>query len=801
MMTLPHSNFRILNFQPANDIGQQQISSGFQRLHPGLQKWLWQQKWSSLHPIQEQAIPLILSGEHDVIISAPTAGGKTEAAFLPIFSRLMEELNGGEADRKGAIAPGIKTLCISPLKALINDQYRRLSAMGDALEIVVTPWHGDIDASRKRRLLKQPDGILIITPESLEALLVRQGPAMAAFFARLNYLVVDELHAFIGAERGKQLQSLMHRVEQVIRRSIPRIGLSATLGDMSLAAQFLRPSLATQVKLIISDEEGQEIQIQVRGYRKSQPNLNKDIKQNLKPDEELNLDLELNRVVDENPDNDVDDTGDSQDELDIATHLFRVLRGDTNLIFINRRSDVEAFTDRLRRLSQQQRVPNEFLPHHGSLSKAIREEAEKALKQDKPTTVLCTTTLEMGIDVGAVKSIAQIGAPFSVSSTRQRLGRSGRKTGDPAIIRFYISEPEVTSTTSLPDTLHPALVQTIAIINLMVFERWCEPPIVSKHHLSTLIQQVLSLIAQYGGVNALQLYQVLCQTGAFQSIPQDIFIQLLRQLGTQDLIQQTHDGILILGLKGEKLVNHFSFYTAFQTADEYRIVTGGKTLGTLPVESPLCEGMFIIFAGRRWKILMVDADRKVIDVVRAAAGRVPKFTGGSGVIHDRVLQEMYRIYSTGDRPIFLDKVALDLLIEGRENFSRLNLNRQYWVKDGKNIILFCWMGSQVMNTIMLLLRGQGLDVGLEGVAIVVRDTSPKTFMAQLSKLIRMGPTDAVELAAIVKDKAIEKHDHFLTEELLCWNYASSYLATEQAWKVLQRIVRAEGGLCCYFDDH
>lgn len=742
---------------PSNSSDQEQTSSGFQRLHPGVQKWIWQQKWPSLRPIQEQAIPPILNGKKDVIISAATAGGKTEAAFLPIFSRLMEETGAG-----------VGALCVSPLKALINDQFRRLSEIGELLEITVTPWHGDIDPGRKKRLLKQPNGILIITPESLEALFVRHGPDMAAVFQGLNYLVIDELHAFIGSERGKQLQSLIHRVEQVIRRRIPLIGLSATIGDMELAAKFLRPAKVEQVNLILSEEEGQEIQVQVRGYRKVEPNLEKD----------LNLDQE------EEP----NETGDSQDEMDIAAHLFRVLRGDTNLIFINSRTEVESYTDRLRRLSEQQRVPNEFLPHHGSLSKDIREEAEQALKSDRPTNVICTTTLEMGIDVGAVKSIAQVGPPFSVSSTRQRLGRSGRKGGDPAIIRFYISEPEVTPTTSQSDTLHPALVQTIAIVNLMVFERWCEPPIVTKLHLSTLIQQVLSLIAQYGGVNALQLYQVLCQTGAFRQVSQEMFIKLLRQLGAKDLIQQTHDGVLLLGLKGEQLVNHYSFYTAFKTPEEYRIVTRGKTLGTLPIDSPLFEGMFMIFAGRRWKVLSVDAERKVVDVVRAAAGRVPKFSGENGFIHDKIRQEMSRIYSSDDSPVFLDRTAIDLLQEGRENFFRLALDNRYLVRDGKHTLLFCWMGSQVVNTICLLLRTQGLDVGIDGIAILVRDVSPERLMEQLEGLVEMGPVDPVELAAIVEDKITEKHDCFLDEELLSWNYASSYLATDRAWETLKKIV-------------
>ncbi len=753
-MTLHPSNSDLNNHE--KDSSEQQASSGFYQLNPGVQRWIWKQKWPSLRPIQEQAIPLILSGETDLIISAATAGGKTEAAFLPIFSHIVDKEQ----------ATGIQALCISPLKALINDQYRRLSGIGEDLEIAVTPWHGDVDAGKKRRLLKKPSGILIITPESLEALLIRQGSNLSVIFSALNYLVVDELHAFIGSERGKQLQSLMHRVEQVIQRSIPRIGLSATIGDMKLAAEFLRPGKAEDVALIQSDEEGQEIRIQVRGYIERAP--------------------ELKTKAQSKAENAPDE--DRPDQVGIATHLFSTLRGDTNLIFINSRSDVEAYTDLLRRLCEQQRVPNEFLPHHGNLSKAIREEAEQALKSDKPSNVICTTTLEMGIDVGSVKSIAQVGAPFSVSSTRQRLGRSGRNEGEPAIVRFYLSEKEVTPQTPLQDSLHPALVQTIAIVNLMIFEKWCEPPVISKLHFSTLIQQVLSLIAQYSGVSALQLWQVLCQTGAFRQVDQTIFMKLLKQLGHKDLIQQTHDGLLLLGVKGERIVNHYSFYTAFKTPEEYRIVTLGTTLGTLPIDFPLIEGMFIIFAGRRWKIMTVDAERKVVDVVRSPAGKVPSFAGSGGDIHDKIRQEMRRIYSSQDIPVFLDRTAVDLLKEARENFNRAQLNTDSLLADGDQTLLFFWMGSRVMNTIQLLLSSRGLSVGSDGIAITVHDVSKPALLAHLQALVELEPADALQLASVVKDKTEQKHDPFLNEELLCWNYASSHLSTQLAWEKLREIV-------------
>ncbi|NEO86863.1 MAG: DEAD/DEAH box helicase [Spirulina sp. SIO3F2] len=739
-------------------------SQGFELLYPGVQRWIWQQGWPSLRSIQEAAIPVVLAGEQDLLISAATAGGKTEAAFLPIFSQLKTQPE-----------PGIRVVCLSPLKALINDQYRRLSLIGDALEIPVTPWHGDISLARKNKLWKQPAGILLITPESLEALFVRRGSELPAVFSALSYLVVDELHAFIGSERGKQLQSLLHRVEQVVRRRIPRIGLSATLGDMPLAAEFLRVGRGKQAAIIKSEDDQQTIQLQVRGYRQTEPELD------LAPDADIT-----------DPDSaDLDDEQETkqQDELDIAAHLFKVLRGTTNLIFINSRVDVEQYADRLRRLCKTQHVPNEFWPHHGSLAKAIREDVEKALKSDKPANVVCTTTLEMGIDIGAVKSIAQVSPPFSVSSIRQRLGRSGRQAGVAAIARFYISEVEITPQTSPQDALHPGLVQTIAIINLMIFEKWCEPPVVSKLHLSTLIQQTLSLIAQYGGINAQQLWQVLCQTGAFRQVNQQCFMQLLRQLGAHDLIVQTHDGLLVLGLSGERLVNHYSFYTAFQTPDEYRIMTQGRLLGKLPIVFPLVVGQYLIFAGRRWQIVTVDGDQKVVDVKKATAGKVPKFCGGGGEVHDRIRQEMYRLYCSDEIPRFLDKTAQVLLQEARDNFQRFDLTRRAILSNGSQVLLFCWLGSKVANTIYLLLHQRGLAVELDAIAISIQGVSPEELVEHLRAIAALEDIDPVALAALVPNKVIEKHDQWLGEALLNVNYASSHLDIPTARVALQNILQ------------
>jgi ATP-dependent helicase Lhr and Lhr-like helicase len=393
----------------------------------------------------------------------------------------------------------------------------------------------------------------------------------------------------------------------------------------------------------------------------------------------------------------------------------------------------------------------------------------------------------MGIDVGAVLSIAQVGAPLSVASMRQRLGRSGRRPGDPAIARFYITVPEASEALSPQDALYPELVQAIAVLNLLL-AGWCEPPIVSKLHLSTLIQQVLSLIVQQGGLRADQVWQVLCQTGPFQSVDQAMFMKLLRCLGQHELIQQSQDGSLLIGEKGDRIVNHYSFYSAFATPQEYRILQNGKSLGTLPIDIPLAQDALFIFAGKRWQALTVDDFKRVVEVTPAGTGKLPKFSGGCAQVHDRIRQEMYRIYGSDTVPSFLDAVGQRLLGEARINFAAYGLNQTSVLDQGKHTLLFCWQGDIVINTLVVLLQSKGLKVCREDLAIAVRKTTAEALMMHLGELLDNGPADAVELAATVGNKLNEKHDLFLSEELRCLNYAASHLAPQAAWEAIKQLL-------------
>ena len=737
-------------------------SSAFEQLDERVQRWVWRQGWTELREIQERAIQPILEHSADVVLAAATAAGKTEAAFLPVCSHLA-----------GAPGQSVRALYVSPLKALINDQYERLRDLCEGVEIPVTRWHGDVPAGSKRRLLDDPSGVLLITPESLEALFVLQGSRIRELFKDLEYAVIDELHSFLGSERGRQLQSLLYRVELAARQRIPRVALSATIGDLALAGEFVRPVRPDGVLLISSDADGRELRLQIRGYRITAPRLD---------DDALTAAQADNREVE------VEDTL-TGDALEISQHIFSTLRGQDNLVFANRRAEVETYADLLRRLCERDHLPMEFWPHHGSLSKELREDVEAMLKEStRPTTAVCTSTLELGIDIGSVESIAQIGTPMSVAALRQRLGRAGRSPGDPSVLRIYVREPEIEERTPPQDQLRAELVQSIAMVRLLL-ERWYEPPIPAALHLSTLVQQLLSLIAQHGGIRADDAWRVLCDRGPFRQLARSAFVQFLRALGEKDLIVQSSDDTLLLGGAGERVVNHFSFYAAFVTPEEYRLVSGERTLGTLPIYFPLAEGMYLIFGGRRWRVLAVDAERKLVELAPAVAGRAPAFMGGAGLVHDRIRQEMRAVYAEAPVPPYLNPGARALLLEGRDAFHRYGLAHKSLVEYGDHVLLFPWAGDRAMNTITMQLRARGLDVADEGIAIAVADVTVDLLENHIHELMAAGPADAHSLAAVVENKKVEKHHWALSENLLTQDYASWAFEPQTAWQRLGDIVQ------------
>ena len=699
------------------------MTSAFDRLSRPIQKWIRSRGWNELRSIQTEAIHTINDDNSDVIIAASTAGGKTEAAFLPLISQVLESPTTEDS---------FNLVYVGPLKALITDQASRLEEICFEIDLPVYPWHGDISASVKNRALKKPQGILLITPESLEALFIKRGLEIERLFGSTNAIIIDELHSLLDSERGVQLRSLLTRLEIAIKRPIRRIGLSATLGDMEMAKVYLRPDNSASVNLIKAESGESELQLQLKGY-----------------------------VTGDG------DNGEQAVTIAVSNHLFSHLRGKDNLVFAGSRQSVEIYADKLRQLCEDQSLPQEFYPHHANLSRDHRSFVEKRLKdENSPTTAVCTSTLELGIDIGDVICVAQIGSPLSVAALRQRLGRSGRREGQPAILRQYAIEDSFTPKSHALDRLRLGLIRSVAMIELLL-QGWCEPPSPSALHLSTLVHQILSSIAQLGGAYAQVLYRNLCKEGPFRRVSIDTFLDVLRAMGSEHtkLIEQTSDGLLLLGSQGEKQVEHYSFYAVFQTPEEFRLFSNGKELGSIPIDNILSKGMFLVFSGRRWVIEEVYNQERIIIVKPAEAGVPPKFGGDVGNIHDRVVQCMFDVLEGDKLPIYMDKTALNLLDEARFQYRELRLETNSIISTSETTkVLATKCGSIKTNTLAMALTSEGFKVFQHDGFIEVEASQPSPTLEET--LFDLSNSEAPFLFAHSPNLYFEKFHHFLTEDLL-----------------------------------
>ncbi|EJT3867120.1 DEAD/DEAH box helicase [Vibrio tarriae] len=709
-----------------------------EKLDVRVQRWIFKQGWANLREIQCLAIEPILSAKTDLVISASTAAGKTEAFFLPAISAIANQ------------DEGVGILYISPLKALINDQDRRLESLSELMDLPVTPWHGDSAKSRKNKLKTTPAGIVLITPESLESLLIRDSGWMKSAFSDLKYIVIDEFHAFLGTERGHHLLSLLHRLEHLLgclKKPIPRVALSATLGELDKVPLSLRPNQSLPCKIIRDSNSTSVLKVQVKGYVNP-----------AQVDSETPIDAEYK----------------------ICQDLFNFCRGGNHLVFANSRKRTESIAATLSDFCDQQCVPNEFFPHHGSLAKELREDLEKRLLQEQyPTTAVCTMTLELGIDIGKVNSVVQVTAPHSISSLRQRMGRSGRR-GGPSILRVLIAEDELTKDSNVVDILRLELIQSLAMIRLLIGSKWYEPADSSLYHFSTLLHQILAVIAQWGGIRADQLFNLLCKEGPFQKVGVDDFKGLLGHMGNTNLITQLGNGELVLGILGERITSHYSFYAVFKTPEEYRVINGTKTLGTLPIDSLVLVGQNIVFGGKRWKVNDIDSDKKTIYVERAKGGKPPKFGGSGMTIHDVVRQEMFRILKDGDYRIsvgnkkvdFADAIAREQFKESVTFFQLSDLARKPLLKVGNSTYLFTWLGDKVVNTIVALLIMNGYEASAYAGVIEVEKTSVEGVKSTLRTLASKKLPSETELAQSVLEKQIDKFDEFLPEDILSVGYGT-----------------------------
>ena len=705
-------------------------AAAFARLHPKIQEAVWNQKWGELRPLQVEAIHTVLDSKDHMILAAATASGKTEAAFLPILSQVTDES-----------VESVQALYISPLKALINDQFRRLEDLCTFAEIPVHRWHGDVTAADKQRLRQRPRGVLLITPESLESQFINYDRYLERIYSHLRFVVIDELHAFLDNVRGIHLRSLLARLNMAARVTPRRFGLSATIGDFAPARAFLCLSAPESVVVLEDRTQGKELRVGLKAY--------------LEPRGAGESDANANLATTTKP------AGLAAIAVDIAQRFST----QSNLIFCNSRRQTELLADKLRALAEQEHWPrNPFLLHHGSLSREIREDAERELKSGQPVTAICTSTLEMGIDLGAVRAIGQVGPTWSVSSLVQRLGRSGRREGEPQILRVYTLDDEITENSNLTDRLFPELLRAIALLELHR-EQWLEPPEQDRFHFSTCVHQIFSVLRQTGGAPAVFLYDVLSRQGAFRKITPNHFEDLLRGLAAKNLVEQVPTGELILAPDGERIVESRDFYAAFASRIEYRVEHDGQPIGVLPQDGIPGEGEFLLLAGRRWRVNLIDHSGKRVAVVPARGWKQPRFAGGIAGLHPMVAQRMARLLTEETGYPFVNATGAELLARARQTYARAGLDEDDVVVGFNGIEWFPWQGSRVLLTLELCAKVGGLKTERDDLCLRYQKLSADEFTAHRAA-IADGKFTADQLVRLVPDLARDRFDEHVPEGLL-----------------------------------
>ncbi|MDR2180263.1 MAG: DEAD/DEAH box helicase [Synergistaceae bacterium] len=764
--------------------------SAFYLLHASIQQKLYDMRWTELRPIQAAAIRAFFQGTEDLIVAADTASGKTEAAFLPILSRILQ-----------MPGQGLRVLYVSPLRALINDQFGRLEDLCRRTGIPVFKWHGDVASPRKKKFLAAPGGVLLITPESIESIFVNHSQHVAPLFKNLSWIVLDELHAFMGTERGAQLKSLLSRIEQARPRgthSARILALSATIGDLEIAKAWLRPHAPRDVKVLTAPDE-KEILYRLKAYQGRGP-WTQEEEQGREPWTQEEKQAREPWTQEERQEHgpwtqeerqEGDESGLGGEALpsrsDYVSDLIRLFPS-TALVFVNSKRMLEHLAYTVQRVVEAKKLPDRYRVHHGSLSKDEREDTEEALKTQEGVVTFCSSTLELGIDVGNVERVGQFGAPWSVSALRQRLGRSGRKDGEPSALVLFIVDKTAGESehTSVIDKIHLELLQTVAMSELL-FERWCEPPALGLPHYSTLAQQCLSVIAEKGGVSAKRLYDILVGQGAFVAASHSAFTDILRSLGTHDLVEQTPEGALILGLAGERLVRRRDFYAAFAAPQEISVVHRGRKVGSIFLALDMIPEGLILLAGRRWKIMLIDLEKNEMTVEPAKGGKAPPFGGDSGPeIHSRVRRKMFEVLAGNDVPRYLDSGAANMLREARSAAREAGLLDSPFLRQKRDLLWLPWESSAVHRTLTALGLLAELEVEDRGIALEFKRTTPGELREAYAPFLENLPT--VERIAAKFELALkgrEKYDCYLPENLLLESFGKKYLDIQGALKVMK----------------
>lgn len=726
----------------------------FERYAPFVQDFIYQNNWESLRAVQVAAGDAIFHTDDHVLLAASTASGKTEAAFFPILTLFTEDM-----------PKSVGAIYIGPLKALINDQFMRLNDLCAEAEIPVWHWHGDVSQSHKNKMLKNPSGILQITPESLEAMLLHRHSAISKLFGDLRFIVIDEVHSLMRGDRGGQTICLIERLSKLAGVNPRRIGLSATIGDLESAGNFLAQGTARKTFIPKIEAKGIRWRLSMEHFFVSDTQAGESAGENPAA---LPLQEEPTDQAPEHADPGIG-------------YIFEHTRGKKCLVFVNSREECEAVTTTLRQYCEAKNEPDRFLIHHGNLSTAYRETAEAVMKDEEQfQTTVTTATLELGIDIGRLERAFQIDAPATVSSFLQRMGRTGRRDLPPEmwfVMREDLPEPRA----MLPAAVPWKLVQGIALVQLYLEERWVEPPKLDRLPFSLLYHQTMSTLASCGEMTPAALATRVLGLSVFYRITQEDYKTLLRHLLSIDHIQRTETGGLIVGLAGERVTNSFKFYAVFQENEEYTVRCSSHELGTLVKPPP--PGDKIAIAGHVWVVEEVDHKKHLV-YCEQVKGKVPAFFGlCPGDIHTRILEKMREVLRQDKSYPYLMKNAVARLDETRRMVRSSGLTEQPLICLGGDLwCLFPWLGTYAFLALERFLKLRcaarlglkGLDSSRPYFIQFTMKAAPEEFFAVLAEEAGRD-FDPLELVYPREVPLFEKYDEYLPAELVKKGFAYGIL--------------------------
>jgi len=611
------------------------VTSVFSRLHESLQQVLAQRlDWTELREVQERTYSAVIKG-HDVLVIAPTAGGKSEAALIPVIDDILK--NG----RKG-----VSCLYISPLKALINDQEERFRIFCTPASLSVMKWHGDVPKGDRAWKEGEPPQFLMITPESLEVLL--QEKKLSSDLRQVQTIIIDELHAFVESERGVHLKVLLNRLDRRVKRPIQRVGLSATAGNPQEVLEWL------------SDNRHETELVMV-------PSLPKE-KQFLfivEPEESQRINA-----------------------------LVRIVEHKKALVFVNSRSVAEKLMK-----AGAGRIDNLHI-HHSSLAPATRKSSEEAFSSPGGACIICTSTLELGIDIGDLDVVVQVGPPNSVSSFLQRMGRSGRR-GKPAYVAWVLQNP-------------CELLCSVAIIECAL-QKEVEDLIPPKKPYNVLLQQIFLYLNNHSRVSRKNLISSVMSYPSFKEIGPEVLDQIVSHLITAEYI--TTDGeMVMLGTEAERVfgrANWKDLYSVISGGGEYRAITPeGDMVGKLDarfVNSRNSEE--ISLGGRNWSMVKCDEGHNIVVVVPSGSdsSRIFWTSAGDSGYSPLVCRKVQQICSQGktvlplgDHELEVIQTVLDKIPDGLGKKGLYIIDRK--TSKGMEVSLLSFSGSRFNRLLSLLLK-------------------------------------------------------------------------------------------------